>query len=93
MRILAAAFSSTGGMPRPGRWVRLSVGSRHLLDSSRQSPAGPRGETRSWHGTRAGLPERRYSKRIVDGAVILRSSGSVSAITPKAATRPMPMIV
>ena len=90
MRILAAAFSSTGGMPRPGRWVRLSVGSRHLLDSSRQSPAGPRGETLISHPYMA---ERRYSKRIVDGAVILRSSGSVSAITPKAATRPMPMIV
>src|SRR5215467_7820600 len=38
-------------------------------------------------------PERGYSKRIVEGAVILRSSGSVSRMIPKAATRPMPMIV
>jgi hypothetical protein len=37
--------------------------------------------------------ERGYSKRIVEGAVILRSSGSVSVMTPKAATRPAPMIV
>ena len=35
---------------------------------------------------------RRYSKRIVDGAVILRSSGSVTVMIPKAITSPMPMI-
>jgi hypothetical protein len=38
-------------------------------------------------------PERGYSKRTVEGAVILRSRGSVSVMTPKATTRPMPMIV
>ena len=31
MCISADAFGSTGGMPRPGRWVRLSAGSRHML--------------------------------------------------------------
>jgi len=34
-----------------------------------------------------------YSNRTVDGAVILWSSGSVTVMTPKAITRPMPMIV
>lgn len=38
-------------------------------------------------------PAAGYSNRTVDGAVILRSSGSVTVMTPKAITRPMPMIV
>jgi hypothetical protein len=36
--------------------------------------------------------DRGYSKRTVEGAVILRSSGSVTVMTPKAIARPMPMI-
>jgi NADPH:quinone reductase-like Zn-dependent oxidoreductase len=40
-----------------------------------------------------GCPPLRYSKRTVDGAVIRRSSGSVTVMTPKAITRPMPMMV
>jgi len=38
-------------------------------------------------------PYARYSKRTVDGAVIRRSRGSVTVMTAKAITRPMPMIV
>lgn len=34
-----------------------------------------------------------YSKRMAVGAVILRSSGSVSVLTAKATASPMPMIV
>lgn len=55
------------------------------LDLVKQACAPP------WSGVRG--HDRGYSKRIVEGAVILRSSGSVSVMTPKAATRPMPMIV
>jgi hypothetical protein len=36
--------------------------------------------------------DRGYSKRTVEGAVILRSSGQRHRDDPKAVTRPMPMI-
>jgi hypothetical protein len=40
-----------------------------------------------------GQRERTYSKRTVEGAVILRSIGIFTALTPKAATGPVPMVV
>ena len=57
---------------------------------------GPRGKNPvmpASSGTVVAVRGRGYSKRIVAGAVILRSSGSVSVMTPNAIARPMPMIV
>src|SRR5262249_34873326 len=74
----------------PPSQVRTSRGAGGRDGGRAQLP--PVTEFRTFQPGQAAL-DGGYSKRTVEGAVILRSSGSVSVMIPKATTRPMAMIV